>query len=205
MMLVSAIVLACTKKNTVRISVKDAVTGKPIPGASIYISEIFNVSDGVSGSKTEKFYSGNTNSEGLLYVPKRFNNHRTYNIFASLDTANVCWQNSYGYLGTKDNFKKGFDFEFASCAYLRLSMHNVNCQGATDKITIDMQPSYIDNYDNFQPLTENGCYQNDFIESKVPSGNWDANWQVTRNGIVSNHDTTFFIPENGHYHLTINY
>jgi hypothetical protein len=43
--------------------VKNVVTGEPVAGNYISIVEIFNVSDGVSGSKTKDFYSGQTNSE----------------------------------------------------------------------------------------------------------------------------------------------
>jgi hypothetical protein len=57
------LLLSCNKKETLKISVKNVVTGEPVAGNNISIVEIFNVSDGVSGSKTKDFYSGQTNSE----------------------------------------------------------------------------------------------------------------------------------------------
>jgi hypothetical protein len=61
--LLTLFLFSCNKKETLKISVKNVVTGEPVAGNYISIVEIFNVSDGVSGSKTKDFYSGQTNSE----------------------------------------------------------------------------------------------------------------------------------------------
>jgi hypothetical protein len=60
---VVVLLFSCNKKETLKISVKNVVTGEPVAGNQISIVELFNVSDGVSGSKTKQFYSGQTNSE----------------------------------------------------------------------------------------------------------------------------------------------
>ena len=63
--LFAVLLFSCKKKETLKLSVKNVVTGEPVAGNHISIVEIFNVSDGVSGSKTKDFYSGKTNSEEL--------------------------------------------------------------------------------------------------------------------------------------------
>src|SRR5699024_9583799 len=97
------------------------------------------------------------------------------------------------------------NFEYAECGYLKLSVHNVNCQGSGDTITFDMEPTYIPNYDLISPNTKAGCYSNTFIESQVASGPWKAEWTVIRSGNVTYYDTLFTIHPNEHYHLIINY
>jgi hypothetical protein len=109
---------------------------------------------------------------------------------------------SYSIHGDKN---PAFNFEYAECAYLTLSVNNINCQGASDRILFDMQPTYIPNYNNIIPTEKFGCYSNTFIESQVPYGSWEATWEVTKNGITTYHDSTFYININEHFNFVINY
>jgi len=149
--------------------------------------------------------SGTLDGNGEKLVPVKVRKNRSYVI--RLDPPpNWCYMNEVSYSYTIHGEKNpSFDFTFAECAYLTLSVNNINCQGASDKIIFDMQPTYIPNYNNIIPTEKLGCYSNTFAESQVPFGEWEATWEVTRNGITTSHDSIFTIDENEHYNFVINY
>jgi hypothetical protein len=105
----------------------------------------------------------------------------------------------------QDPAKPTFLFEFAPCAYFTLSVNNTSCQGPNDKILYHLKPSYIPVYNYITPQEEFGCYSNTFIEYKIPYGPWSVTWQVTKNGVQTDHDSTFYLDENEHYNFNLNY
>ena len=181
---------------------KNVVTGEPVAGNHISIVEIFNVSDGVSGSKTKQFYSGQTNSEGVLFVTEKFNKNRRYEIFVGKFPEKHCYLNSMGhtwYVGANTEI----NFEYAPCAYLKLKIENVDCIDANDQIFYRRQWLHGENYSN--GVTQYGCFYFDGDYFSVPMGSHRYEWIVTKNGVSLNYDTTFYISEGGAYDMVIEY
>jgi len=196
------LLFSCNKKETLKISVKNVVTGEPVAGNNISIVEIFKVSDGVSGSKTKDFYSGQTNSEGVLFITEKFNKNRRYTVKVGKFTEDVCYinkSNEQWYVGANTEIS----FEYAPCAYLKLKIENVDCMGSDDQIFYRRQWLHGENYSN--GVTQYGCFYFDGDYFSVPMGNHKYEWIVTKNGITSNFDTTFYISEGGFYDLEIDY
>ena len=207
-LLIFLFLFSCTKKETLRVSVKNVVTGEPVVGNTISIVEIFNVSDGVSGSKTKDFYSGKTNSEGVLFVTEKFNKNRRYKVKVGKFVEDVCYinkSNENWYVGANTEI----NFEYAPCAYLKLKIENVNCSGITDNFKLFHEGSTIgfNNFAQGNPIREGeGCY---FYEaskfSDVPMGERYYRREVTRNGITEIFYDTIYLNAGEFYTYEINY
>jgi hypothetical protein len=191
---------SCGKKATIHITAKNAVTGTPYSGLTYYL---VRSTSGGSGEKTKTIATGTLNENGEIVLTERLSRSSTYAVRVE-PPANTCYNKQITfYLGTEDKFE--CPFEFAEFAYLTLSVNNINCQGPNDRILFDLQPVYISDYNDIIPTEKFGCYSNTFIESQVPFGQWEATWEVTRNGITTYHDTIFYIDKNEHYNFEINY
>ncbi len=202
------LLFSCNKKETLKISVKNVVTGEPVVGNTISIVEIFNVSDGVSGSKTKDFYSGQTNSEGVLYVTEKFNKNRRYEVFVGQFPEEHCYLNRMGYTWSVGE-ATDLAFEYAPCAYLKWRIENVNCSGITDNFKLFHEGSTIgfNNFAQGNPIREGeGCY---FYEaskfSDVPMGERYYRREVTRNGITEIFYDTIYLNAGEFYTYEINY
>jgi hypothetical protein len=191
---------SCGKKHTFHIKAINPANGQVYSGLKYRISQEKTV---LWDEKTKVIASGELNENGEATATFRRGNHP---IKVQVEwPSNCCYNNNDVYYIKEDGPNHEVLVEFAPCAYLTLSVNNINCQGASDKILFDMQPEYIPNYNNITPTEKLGCYTNTFIESQVPFGSWKATWEVTRNGITTYHDSIFFIEKNEHYSFTINY
>lgn len=194
---------SCGKKRTIVITATNGATGERYVGLQYsVVSTLISATDGKS---TKTVASGVLDVNGEASFQLRAKQGRTYAVRVVAPENNCYNENSTIFFGSPNDKNGHFDFVFAPCAYLTLSVNNINCQGASDKILFDMQPEYIPNYNNITPTEKLGCYANTFIESQVPFGSWKATWEVTRNGITTYHDSIFFIEKNEHYTFTINY
>ncbi|WP_343788102.1 hypothetical protein, partial [Wandonia haliotis] len=187
-LLISLFLFSCTKKETLRVSVKNMVTGESVANMNINVYEVFNVSDGVSGTKTELFQSGETNSEGVLFLTEKFNKNRRYEVFVGQFPEEHCYLNRMGYTWSVGE-ATDLAFEYAPCAYLKMRIENVNCTGDTDNFKLyylgrqvgGQSPPIV----GAQMRDEDGCY---FFESSsysdAPMGERYYRREVTRNGIT---------------------
>ncbi|GAA0876091.1 hypothetical protein GCM10009118_25010 [Wandonia haliotis] len=205
------LLFSCTKKETLKISVKNVVTGEPVVGNTISIVEIFNVSDGVSGSKTKDFYSGQTNSEGVLYVTEKFNKNRRYEVFVGQFPEEHCYLNRMGYTWSVGE-ATDLAFEYAPCSYSKLIINNVNCSGEDDKMVLYRQ-------DEIGSLSGVGWEHVGCVYwespggpdgapagySRVPMGKRYYRWEVTRNGITEIFYDTIYYPAGDYVTYEINY
>ena len=196
------LLFSCTKKETLKISVKNVVTGEPVVGNTISIVEIFNVSDGVSGSKTKDFYSGQTNSEGVLYVTEKFNKNRRYEVFVGQFPEEHCYLNRMGYTWSVGE-ATDLAFEYAPCGYLRLEIENVNCLSEEDEIFY--RRFWLSGGESTNGVSQYGCFSYIGNYFDVPMGEYRYEWEVTRNGVTNYYDTAFSINAGGYYDLEINY
>ena len=192
--------VSCKKKQTIHITAKNAATGEPYPDLTYYVVTYTNIN---GGTKSKTVATGTLDANGEAIVKERLSKNKGHGVRV-VEPENSCYnKNIQLYFSDEENFKA--EFEFAECAYLTISVNNINCQGLSDNIIFDMQPIYIEGYNNIIPREEMGCYSNTFIESSVPFGQWEATWEVTRNNSTTYHDTIFFMTINEHYLLTINY
>ncbi|PWH84771.1 hypothetical protein [Brumimicrobium oceani] len=201
-LLMGVFLVSCKKKQTIHITAKNAATGEPYPGLTYYVVTYTNIN---GGTKSKTVATGTLDANGEAVVTERLPKNKGRGVRV-VEPENSCYnKNIQLYFSEEDgeNFKA--EFEFAECAYLTISVNNINCQGLTDNIIFDMQPTYVEGFNNIIPREEMGCYSNTFIESSVPFGQWEATWEVTRNNSTTYHDTTFFMNINEHHLLTINY
>ncbi|GAA0875985.1 hypothetical protein GCM10009118_23940 [Wandonia haliotis] len=211
-LLIFLFLFSCTKKETLKISVKNVVTGEPVVGNTISIVEIFNVSDGVSGSKTKDFHSGKTNSEGVLFVTEKFNKNRRYKVKVGKFVEDVCYinkSNENWYVGANTEI----NFEYAPCAYVKLIINNVNCVGETDSLVL-FQGNELGTFDFSSPWVHTGCA---YWESpggpdgapvgysRVPIGANYYRWKVIRGGTTNLYEDTLLINAGEFYTYEINY
>lgn len=198
----SFFLFSCGKKRTIHITATNAATGERYAGLQYFVVSSTTTGDGEK-YKTEK--SGFLNENGEASEIIREKQYRTYAVRV-VEPENSCYNKAITmYFGSPNDEDGHFNFEFAKCAYLTLTVNNINCQGGGDKIVFDLQPIYIPNYNNINPTEKLGCYSNTFIESQVPFGQWEATWEVTRSGSTTYHDSTFTLDVNEHYNFVINY
>jgi|GEM_PF-1113319 len=98
------------------------------------------------------------------------------------------------------------DFQAVPYGYLKLSIHNVNCQGGGDSMRFRFQTigeSDFESWSNYRT----GCYMYDDPGggAKVPMGWRVYQWEVTRNGSVNYYTDSVFVPNNNSTTFTINY
>ncbi len=163
------LLLSCKKERTFHITARNAVTGAPYPGL---IYEVMRSWSGPFENKYKSVGSGTLDENGETYFTKRLDKNSSYSISVA-PPENTCYTNS-STLSPQGQKNFDADFEFTECAYLTISVNNINCQGPSDKIIFDMQPKYIENYDLISSTEKTGCYSNTFIESEVAFGPWKA-------------------------------
>ncbi|MFA7274902.1 MAG: hypothetical protein WC044_13610 [Crocinitomicaceae bacterium] len=193
---------ACNKKRTLHIKAINAVTGEPYAGLAYGISA---TTTGIGGEKKVYDHKGTLDANGEAFVTLRVRGNRTYNVGCT-KPPNTCYVKDINFsFGKEDKTKNDFQFEYAECGYIQLKVKNISCYDANDKIFFNLKPSYTDpNYKIIQ-MTKLGCFDFEFIDEPVPYGPWIATWQVTKNGVTSNYDSTFYINENQHYYFLLEY
>ena len=116
--------------------------------------------------------------------------------------ANVIPNNSVKMIKSKNMHA---DFQAVPYGYLKLSIHNVNCQGLEDKMRFRFQTIVENSFESWMPYRE-GCYSfdgNEFI--KVPMGWRIYEWEVTKNGVTNYFSDSVYTAENQNNTFVINY
>jgi hypothetical protein len=196
------ILCSCKKPRTIKIIAKNAATEEPYAGLSYTVVSSRTTAN---GEKYRTEAEGVLDEHGEAIEEIKVKTGRSYSVrIGKLD--NICYHNElHQYFDSPYDVEGTFTYKFAECAYLTLSINNIDCQDDLDKILYDLQPTYIPDYNNIIPTEKYGCYSNTFIESQVPSGTWDATWQVTKNGLTTFYDSSFVLAPNQHYNFIINY
>jgi hypothetical protein len=141
----------------------------------------------------------------LAFLEIHLKENRSYRLTLE-KPANACYfEPDYQYTFAKGD--KSFDFKYviANCANIVVKVKNVNCLGELDEFSIDMKPNIEVDYTAFLVPNKYGCYENSFIEEKIPACNWIVLWSITRNNIKESHEENFTLGENEHKILEINY
>lgn len=193
---------SCGKKSTIHIKAINAVTGEPYSGLEY---AIIATKTGGNGEKIVFEKRGALNENGEAMVAIRVRTGRTYNVGTS-KPPNYCFDSQIqSTFGKEDPANPTFQFEYAECGFLQLKVKNVSCFDSNDKIVFNTQPVNLPSYNNINPQTKFGCYENEFVDSQVPFGPWIATWEVTKNSVTTIHDSTFYINENEHYYFLLEY
>ncbi len=204
---------SCTKfGKTYRVKGKviNPITGEGIAGAHVTLSK-FTL--GISGgSKTQKRVvtdeNGNFDISKLAFrndgiaVPVLPGNDYE-------DWYRIGWTRDGG--KTIKDFKVPFgktihaDYYAVPYGELKISIHNVNCQGPDDSIYFERIYQTDLNSNIFQPFTFTGCYDNEGAFAKVPCGQYLIKWKVTKSGISANFTHLISVNENQQSYYNIDY
>ncbi len=197
LIIIPPFLFAFKKKSTVHIRARNTVTGKPYPGLKY---SIVRSRTGMFESHYKTVASGSLNEDGEAYITKRFSKNWSHSITLERPD-NYCYANElHYYFSGGENVEA--DFEYAECGYLKLSIHNVNCQNGDE---IFYQRTWLINNDISNGVNRSGCFQFDGDYFSLPEGNYKYEWKVTKAGVSTVYDTTFFLAKDEHYHLNINY
>ncbi len=181
-MCLSLLFFSCKKKHTLKVTVTNVGTGQPMANNKVYIRELTNkVGSMGGGTVTHPFYTGTTDQNGELYITKKFDTRYTYEVSVDLPENWAYVENSSYTMVPKGQYWNNIDFKIANAAYLKLSIHNVNCQGAGDTMRFRNRYSYS-SWEGWS-TDRIGCYTYTSPSSfKVPSGWRVYEWEVKRNG-----------------------
>src|SRR5690554_4261778 len=204
-LIIGTLFFSCKKERTFHITAKNAVTGEPYPGLS------YNIERSWSGSFENKYKtvgSGVLDENGEVYFTKRLHKNSSYSISVAAPS-NTCYMNSSDlHAGGEKNFKA--EFEFAECAYLKLSIHNVNYINDNDYLKLYYLGRQVggqgENIVGAVIREGGGNYSyvgNDF--SSVPMGERYYKWEVTRNNVTNIYYDTIYLNPGEYKTYEINY
>lgn len=204
-LIIGTLFFSCKKERTFHITAKNAVTGEPYPGLS------YNIERSWSGSFENKYKtvgSGVLDENGEVYFTKRLHKNSSYSISVA-SPPNTCYMNSSDlHAGGEKNFKA--EFEFAECAYLKLSIHNVNYINDNDYLKLYYLGRQVggqgENIVGAVIREGGGNYSyvgNDF--SSVPMGERYYKWEVTRNNVTNIYYDTIYLNPGEYKTYEINY
>ena len=129
--LIFFILASCGKNKEVKIIAKNAATGSSYPGLEY---KVISSRTAANGEKYKTEASGTLNSNGEAMVSIKKKSGRSYSIQVKAPE-NSCYTNqSPQFFDSPYDVNGTFTFEFAGCAYLKLNINNINCQGAGEVI-----------------------------------------------------------------------
>jgi hypothetical protein len=188
----SLVLFSCGKKQMIKVSAVNPVTGE---GYAYLPFKIVQIKSGAFESKYKTVYEGELGADGKDGFDFRVKSGRQYRIATDNINSNdelPCYINNTSYTFTKNDTEFDFQFEYAPCAYLKLKIENVNCEGPGDEMVL-YQGNQIGTFDFNQPWEHNGCAiweSNGY--SDVPMGEQYYRWEVTRSGTTEVfHDTIY--------------
>jgi hypothetical protein len=200
-LLVACLLFSCGKKREIKIIAKNAATGQPYGGLEY---SIVSSKTSWDGEKYRTEASGTLNANGEVLVAIKQRSGRTYSV-AVQGPENNCYTNMLVQTFDSPFDNDGtFTFEFAECAYLKLNINNINCQGPSYSMHFRSKQSYTD-WQSFSGYRV-GCYNYlspDFFQ--VPAGWRIYNWVVDRNGVVTNFKDSIFLLPGTNGTITMNY
>ena len=192
----SFLVVSCGKKNQIKVTAKNAATGEGFADLGFRIFEVKPYTT-PTGEVQELVYEGNFNANGEAVADIRLKN-RSY-VITSVSPGPMCYINNTQYFFHRDDDNLKFDFLFAPCAYLKLKIENVNCEGGGDNFKLFFEGKQVpgNEFLNGSLMSEhNGCVNltsNDYISH--PMGERYYRWEVTRSGITEEFHDTIYLEE----------
>jgi hypothetical protein len=198
---------SCGKKRSIHITAKNAATGQPYAGLEYTVGSSVT---GNNGEKSRKEATGFLDAGGEAGITIRVKSNRTYYVHVK-EPENTCYNKMITmYFDSPFDEDGHFNFEFAECAYLKLNINNVNCQGASDYFKLYYMGRQVGGQGSgiVGAISKEGggCYNflaSDF--SSVPMGNMYWKWEVTRNSITNIYYDTINLSSGEYKTYDINY
>lgn len=187
------LLIGCNKA-TVNFHVKiiNPATGEGYANHEFYIKSSKTGSDGQI-VKTE--YTGFTDQNGEAIVPLKIKKSVAHYVTPSV-VPNTCYINSIDlYYNNISDLNPQFIFEIAPCAYSKLTINNVNCEGPNDLMVL-YRSNQIGTSDGSFGWQHHGCaFWQTNGQSDIPMGNVYYRWEVTRSsGTTIYYDTVYYAP-----------
>ena len=199
--LIFFILTSCGKNKEVKIIAKNVATGVPYSGLQYMV---VSSRTAANGEKYRTEASGTLNGNGEAMVSIKQKTGRSYSIRV-IEPENTCYNKQITqFFDSPYDVNGTFTFEFAECAYLKLNINNINCQGAGDIMNFRSKQAYTE----FQSWTNDrlGCYSYtspDFFE--VPAGWRIYEWKVNRGGGITSFKDSIFLDVNSNSIFNMNY
>ncbi len=201
----------CTKfgrTHTAKGKVINPITGEGIPNAPM---KILKQTLGLSGGmKSVKEIA--SEADGSFEISKTGLNKYYLQCDLSGDYYEIGWFENGEKIATassdlalKMGKTKNIDFYAVPYGELKISIHNVNCQGPDDSLYFERIYQTDLNSAIFQLFTFIGCYNNDGAFVKVPCGQYLIKWIVTKSGISTNFTHLIYVNENQQTYYNIDY
>lgn len=183
------LLLTSCKKTRVVIQANDLVSG----GGNAYAGMEYAVVEKwtpLFEPKTKIVHTGFLNENGHATFDIKMKNNKKY-IVGVAQPDEICFGGLIGHYLEHDK-NNLVNFNYASCGYLKFIRINTNCFDENDKI--EYQRIWLTTNTLNPVVTSFGCtnYTGDFFS--LPAGNYRYEWEVTRNGVVTNHSQDFTIP-----------
>jgi hypothetical protein len=199
---------SCGKKKTIVITATNGATGERYVGLQYsVVSTLISATDGKS---TKTVASGVLDVNGEASFQLRAKQGRTYAVRVVAPENNCYNENSTIFFGSPNDKNGHFDFVFAPCAYFKLNINNVNCQGATDYFKLYYMGRQVGGQGSgiVGALSKEGggCYS--FLASSfssVPMGEMYWKWEVTKNSITNIYYDTIYLSPGEYKVYDINY
>lgn len=201
-----SVLSSCKKEITVTVKIKDKVTSDGIPNTHVWIVEQTNATVGGSGVYNDVF-EGYTDANGELVITQRFNPNYSYRIYANPPNTSegYCYFNEISqhlFLGGVFENEE-ITFDYAECAKLRLEIHNLNCINSEDSIFY--RRFWVSGSTSTNGAFQLGCFHYDGDYFDVPYGEYRYEWDVTKSGVTTYHDTVFYLGIGDSVTVTMNY
>ncbi len=198
---------SCGKKRSIHITATNAATDQRYAGLEYTVGSSVT---GNNGEKSRKEATGFLDANGEVGVTIRVKPNRTYYVHVK-EPSNTCYNKMITmYFNSPFDEDGHFNFEFAECAYFKLNINNINCQGATDYFKLYYMGRQVGGQGSgiVGAISKegSGCYSytgSDF--SSVPMGEMYWKWEVTRNSITTTYYDTIYLGPGEYKTYDINY
>lgn len=209
--IILTLLFSCTKfgrTHTAKGKVINPITGQGIPNAQMKIlKHTLGLPGGLKSVK-----EATSDANGNYEISKSGLNSYSLRCELGSDFYAIGWYENgektapaSSDLALKMGKTKKVDFYAVPYGELKISIHNVNCQGPDDSIYFERIYQTEINSNIFQPFTFTGCYDNDGAFAKVPCGQYLIKWKVTKSGISSNFTHFITVNENQQTYYNIDY
>src|SRR5690554_5548007 len=179
--------VSCKKKQTIHITAKNAATGEPYSGLTYYVVTYTNIN---GGTKSKTVATGALDENGEAVVTERLSKNKGHGVRV-VEPENSCYnKNIQLYFSDEKNFDA--EFAFAECAYLKLKIENVNCQGPEDTMRFRSKYSFTD-WEGWSG-ERTGCYSYETPYPFEVSEGWRIyEWEVNRNGVITTYLDSIYL------------
>lgn len=193
--------MSCEKVDNSKVSVtiKDKNTGELLPHFSYKI-----MTHGIGGLQTE------TQKTGI--IPNGFTSFKYTLVKNRLNELTVHSDSLRGYFpnyGFRQNITtshRDLVFEFVPLKRLKIIATNTNCFDENDRIYVKVYKKSESPYGNFESTNAYGCLNEELIFNEpLTASTYKVAWTVTRDSIITNHNTEIELTELEDETIYINY